>query len=99
MEIDRINAKAEVIESARAFDAEQAKRAVQFEAQVAKAFGRTPRKLDPVSWEFIHNHLRPYLYSTSLPGRIMPELLFGPGYKTQPAYIPIERRYTMKGSE
>lgn len=94
-DVKRIQAKADLIEAARAHDAEQAKRAIEFQAQVDKAFGRKPRQRDPITWAELRKHLSGYLYSTCLPGRIMPALLWGNDYESHSRYVPIEKRLAM----
>jgi hypothetical protein len=81
-----------LVTSAKGFDDEQRQRAKQFDEQVRKAFRKGRRPRDYVSLEWLIWRLQTYLFSTALPGRQLPRLLFGEEYAKHPGYIPMERR-------
>lgn len=87
--------KADLIESARQFDAEQAQRAREFNAQADRALGRKEHERTPITWAELRRHANRYLYTTCLPGRTMPWMLFGLDYANHFGYVPIERRFEL----
>lgn len=83
-----------LIEQAQAFDAEQAKRAAQFEAQVDKHFGRTPRQLAPVTWDWVLAQLDTWKDSCVFVLDAYPHMLF-PGGKIPDKYMPLSKRFIL----
>jgi hypothetical protein len=75
----------------KSLDDEQRQRAKEFEEQVRKAFRKGRRPRDYVSLEWLLWRLHSWKYSTALPARLMPQLFFGPDYRTAPGYIPLEQ--------
>jgi hypothetical protein len=99
--IDPAKARQHLVDVARQEDVEQKQRAHQFQAQVQKAFAKMSREdlskirrrhLEPVNIIWLLEYLKRYKFSTALPGRLLPRLLFGDNYEKHPGYIPIERR-------
>jgi len=83
-----------LIEEAKAFDDTQEQRAKQFQRDYERVMGRKP-DATPVTWAWLAKRMGPLWYSTCLPGRLMPWMVFGDDWKTHPGYIPIERRFTL----
>jgi hypothetical protein len=84
-----------LIESAKSFDDDQRQRAIEFERQVQRAFRKGRRAKNYVSWEWLMWRLQIYMFSTAVPGRQLPRLLFGDDYEQHPGYIPMERRIVL----
>lgn len=104
---------AELIASAKQFDDDQEARAREFQRDYERVMGKgavqvpklPPRT--PVTWRWLSERAEPLLYSTCLPGRIMPGLIFGelPDKSSEKTlldrierwagYIPIERRIVL----
>jgi len=81
---------------------DQGARAMEFQALVEKHFSSVDidrmlakARLQPITAEEWHNAREKWLYSTCLPGRILPCLLFGPRGKDHPGYVPIEKRLVL----
>lgn len=92
--------RAELIAGAVTGDAEeQAKRTAEFQLQVEKHFSRPVveemlRKLrkTPITAAWLKKQQEHWMFSTCIPGRILPWMLFGENWKTNPSYVPIARR-------
>ena len=84
-----------LIEQAKAFDVEQAKRAAQFEAQVDKHFGRKLRQTEPVTWDWVLAQLDSWKYSCVFVLDAYPHLLF-PGGQIPDEYVSLSRRFVLK---
>jgi hypothetical protein len=85
----------DLIDNAIAFDDDQAARAKEFELQYERVMGKKLQIRDPVSWAWLRKRMEPLRYSTCLPGRIMPRLVFGDVGIKHSGYIPIERRFVL----
>lgn len=81
-----------LIAASLAYDAEQAAREKEFQAQYQRHLGKKLHQRTPVDWAWVRRQLEPWKDSTSLPGRTMPALYFGENWRVTPGYIPIERR-------
>jgi hypothetical protein len=84
--------RAQLARDAVGLDQEQAKRAAEFQAQVDRALGK---KRVPITAAELKAQQNRYMFSSCLPGRMMPALAFGEKYLENPAYIPIERRIAL----
>ena len=84
-----------LVNGAKSFDDDQRQRAKEFQLQVQRAFAKQPRPRLPVTWRWVMRQLEPYMFSSALPGRQLPHLLFGEDYAKHPGYIPIERRIVL----
>jgi hypothetical protein len=83
-------------------DAEQVQRDREFQAMVEKHFTRPQLDklmekllLQPIDAAYLRRHLRPWLYSTALPGRLLPHLQLGTNYLEHQDYMPLERQFTL----
>lgn len=85
----------ELIEEAKAFDDTQEQRAQEFQRDYERLMGRKLAACTPVTWAWLRKRMLPKRYSTCLPGRIMPKLVFGEQGVNHPGYIPIERRMVL----
>lgn len=105
---------AELIASAKQFDDDQEARAREFQRDYERVMGKgavqvpklPPRT--PVTWAWLRRRMLPLWYSSCLPGRIIPHLVFG-GFPSNTdssevglarlarwrGYIPIERRIVL----
>lgn len=92
---------AELIASAKQFDDDQEARAKEFQRDYERVMGKGAVQVPklpprvPVTWRWLSERAEPLLYSTCLPGRIMPGLIFGDKGIEHPGYIPIERRMVL----
>ena len=84
-----------LVTGAKSFDDEQRQRALEFNEQVRKAFAKGRRPRDHVSYDWLMWRLEAYKFSSALPGRMLPRLLFGEDYASHPGYIPMERRIVL----
>lgn len=87
--------RASLVDGAKSFDAEQAQRAKEFNERYERAMGRKVHQREPITRAELATHQKQFLCDTSLPGRRLPQLLFGDGYATDPRYVPIDRRFTI----
>jgi hypothetical protein len=90
-DIDVEAIRRQLLLDSQGFDEEQRQRAKQFNEQVRKAFQKGRRPRDYVTLEWLRWRLHSWKYSTSLPARLMPQMFFGPDYRTHRGYIPLER--------
>jgi hypothetical protein len=81
---------------------DQAARAREFQAQVEKHFSRNAvekllkqLKLEPITAVWFAKACNKWMYSTCVPGRRLPHLMFGPNYEKNAAYVPLERQLVM----
>lgn len=85
----------QLIEEAKAFDDTQEARAREFQRDYERVMGRKLYSHSPVTWAWLRQRMLPQWYSTCLPGRILPKLVFGDLGFEHPGYIPIERRIVL----
>ena len=89
-----MDVQSDLIESARAYDAEQAKRAREFEAQYERFLGRKVQQLDPVDMAYVRAHLEQWMGSCVFALDAYPSMLF-PGGEIPSEYVPLSRRFAM----
>lgn len=85
----------ELIEEAKVFDDTQEQRAQEFQRDYERVMGRKLAARTPVTWAWLRQRMLPQWYSTCLPGRLLPHLVFGDKGIEHLGYIPIERRFEL----
>lgn len=85
----------ELIAAAEKFDDDQAARAREFEREYERVMGKKLNPRTPITRKWFNKRANAWRHSACLPGRTMPNLVFGDKGIEHSGYIAIDRRFVL----